>query len=366
MPNFPDDEADLVTLRDWVTAALDEQGHNTAASLLAAGRWKLDADGAIQVEVGVKKTMLGLTMNGDAWKIVRVALHEAGATRKMMVVPGIASSGSANASRASRMPTCFVIQPFDSGKFDKRYKETFAPAIIAAGFQPYRVDEDQRADVLITSIEDGIRSASVCLADITTDNPNVWFELGFAFAANRPVVMVCSTVERPGKYPFDIQHRKVTSYKTEAQSDFEALSDEIVERLRAVAEKSQTLQQIAEAEPIAPISGLSQIELTVLAVAAGAALPQRGFGLWSIKNDAEKLGLSDVGISLAIQRLYQKKFLENVMVEDDRGNEPYKGAAITSKGWDWIDANDDKFVLRHIPKGEQFIGTEITDDDIPF
>ena len=52
------------------------------------GRWKLDAEGAIQVEVGVKKTMLGLTMNAEAWKIVREALRSAGATQKMMVVPG--------------------------------------------------------------------------------------------------------------------------------------------------------------------------------------------------------------------------------------------------------------------------------------
>jgi DNA polymerase-3 subunit gamma/tau len=73
MPSFPDDEADLGTLRDRVTDALDKQGHNTAASLLGAGRWKLDQDGAIQVEVGVKKTMLGLTMNAEAWKIVREA-----------------------------------------------------------------------------------------------------------------------------------------------------------------------------------------------------------------------------------------------------------------------------------------------------
>ena len=265
---------------------------------------------------------------------------------------------------ASCMPTCFVIQPFDSGKFDKRYQETFAPAIVEAGFQPYRVDEDRRADVLITSIEDGIRSASVCLADITMDNPNVWYELGFAFAVSRPVVMVCST-ERSGKYPFDIQHRVVTLYKTEAQSDFKKLSGEIVERLRAVADKSQTLEQIAEAEPLTPVSGLSQIELTVLAVAAGAALPQRGFGLWGIKNDAEKLGLSAVGISLALRRLWQKQFLEEAWVED-HGDERYKGAAISSKGWDWIDANDHNFTLRRSPKVTEFAGTEITDDDIPF
>jgi DNA polymerase-3 subunit gamma/tau len=78
----------LDRLRDVVTSALDEQGHNTAASLLGAGRWRMDEDGAIQVEVGVKKTMLALTMNGEAWKIVREALRGAGASQKMTVVPG--------------------------------------------------------------------------------------------------------------------------------------------------------------------------------------------------------------------------------------------------------------------------------------
>ena len=26
------------------------------------------------------------------------------------------------------MPTCFVIQPFDSGKFDKRFRDVYEPA----------------------------------------------------------------------------------------------------------------------------------------------------------------------------------------------------------------------------------------------
>jgi len=261
------------------------------------------------------------------------------------------------------MPTCFVIQPFDSGKFDKRFKETFAPAIKTAGFDPYRVDEDAHADVLITSIEDGIRSAAVCLADITTDNPNVWFELGFALASNRPVVMVCSS-ERTGKYPFDIQHRAIIPYKTEAQSDFQSLSDAIIERLKAAGERGQTLQQIAEAEPIAPISGLSQIELAVLAVAAGAALPGIGFSLWSLQNDAEKIGISKIGISLALHRLRQKKFIEDAMVEDRNGD--YPGVALTSTGWDWIDANESNFTLRRSVKAAPKYDDGITDDDIPF
>jgi DNA polymerase-3 subunit gamma/tau len=91
--------ADLDSLRDVVTAALNEQGHNTAASLLGAGRWRVDEDGAIQVEVGVKKTMLGLTMNGEAWKIVREALRGAGATQKMTVVPGEATEPAGATAR---------------------------------------------------------------------------------------------------------------------------------------------------------------------------------------------------------------------------------------------------------------------------
>jgi DNA polymerase III subunit gamma/tau len=93
------DPVDLDKLRDVVTAALNEQGHNTAASLLGAGRWTMDEDAAIQVEVGVKKTMLGLTMNGEAWKIVREALRGAGATQKMTVVPGEASEPASGSPR---------------------------------------------------------------------------------------------------------------------------------------------------------------------------------------------------------------------------------------------------------------------------
>jgi len=125
------------------------------------------------------------------------------------------------------MPTCFVIQPFDSGKFDKRFDDVYKPAIEAAGFEAYRVDRDPKVEVPIEAIEDGIRGAAICLADITTDNPNVWYELGFAFAAGRPVVMVCSDERTNHRYPFDIQHRAIINYKAEAPRDFDSLQNSI-------------------------------------------------------------------------------------------------------------------------------------------
>jgi len=102
------------------------------------------------------------------------------------------------------MDTCFVIQSFDKGKFDQRYIDVFEPAIRAAGLEPYRVDRDPSVTIPIEQIEEGIKSSKICFADITLDNPNIWYELGFAFASDKDVVMV--TEERQ-RFPFDIQHR---------------------------------------------------------------------------------------------------------------------------------------------------------------
>jgi DNA polymerase III subunit gamma/tau len=93
-------ENNLDGLRDAITSALDAQGQHTAASLLGDGRWKIVEEGAIQVEVGVRPTMLGLTMNGEVWKIVREALRVAGGTQKMTVVPGEAGGPSNAKPRA--------------------------------------------------------------------------------------------------------------------------------------------------------------------------------------------------------------------------------------------------------------------------
>lgn len=108
------------------------------------------------------------------------------------------------------MATSFVVQPFDQGPFDKRFDDVFAAAISEAGLEAYRVDRDPTVSIPIEDIEAGIRNAEVCLAEITTDNPNVWFELGFAIASQRDVVLICSS-ERKSRFPFDIQHRSIIS-----------------------------------------------------------------------------------------------------------------------------------------------------------
>jgi DNA polymerase-3 subunit gamma/tau len=77
----------LDRVREAVCSALQNAGHNTAAVLLDAGEWR-ENSGTIEAEVGIKKTMLGLTMNPEAEKICREALRGIGESRKLIVLPG--------------------------------------------------------------------------------------------------------------------------------------------------------------------------------------------------------------------------------------------------------------------------------------
>jgi hypothetical protein len=55
----------------------------------------------------------------------------------------------------------------------------------------------------------GINAAKVLVAEMTTRNPNVFYELGLAHALKKPVVLVSSN---EGDVPFDLKHIRVIYY----------------------------------------------------------------------------------------------------------------------------------------------------------
>ena len=122
--------------------------------------------------------------------------------------------------------TCFVIQVFDNGPYDRRYEETFAPAIASGGASAVRADRILGSKPIIEKIEGALREATVAFAEISENNANVFIELGYALAIGIPLVMVCDKAKRP-TLPFDIGHRPVIFYKTETAGDFAKLKEEI-------------------------------------------------------------------------------------------------------------------------------------------
>ncbi len=215
------------------------------------------------------------------------------------------------------MRRCFIMQPFDNGPFDKRYESAFAPAIESAGVVPYRVDRDPA---------DGIRDSELCFADIATDNPNVWFELGFALAIPREVVLACSD-ERKSKYPFDVQHRSIITYKTGAPQDFDELKQKITKRVQAVLKKNEELGRVVTRSTIVKDTEvLNQHELVALASVMQNAFLSNGYvAVYQIRNDMNTAGFTDLAVSLALKTLAIKGMITTDLWPDDRDGESYAG-----------------------------------------
>ncbi|HEY4759037.1 MAG TPA: hypothetical protein VIH42_00510 [Thermoguttaceae bacterium] len=246
------------------------------------------------------------------------------------------------------MGRCFVIQPFDGGPFDKRYDDVLVPAIEEANLEPYRVDRDPCVSIPIDQIEDGIRNADICLANITENNPNVWFELGFAIAVPKEVVLICSET-RTTNFPFDVQHRNIIPYKTQSPSDFEELKKNISARLRAAIEKKTKLGALSRFSPVADMEGLAQHEIVALAtIMQNSFTPNESVSPYKIKEDMNAVGFTDIAVNLALRALLTKKMIEIVRKTGQGfyGEEEYDAYLITEKGNKWLVDNQDKLSLK--------------------
>ncbi|MGK2897528.1 MAG: hypothetical protein ACSLE9_02395 [Burkholderiaceae bacterium] len=248
------------------------------------------------------------------------------------------------------MPTCFVMQPFDGGAFDQRYAQVYAPAIKDAGLEPYRVDQDPKVSIPIQEIESGIRQSQICLAEITLDNPNVWFELGYAIACKKEVVLICSDA-RTTKFPFDVQHRTIIKYSTGSPSDFDALRSNITTKITAYVEKVEALGNVSEMSQLAALTeGFAEHEVVALAAVAQNINHEEDHATASqIQRDMEASGYTKIASTFALKVLTQRGFLRSEVVSTE--DSWYYGYFLTDAGWAWVLANQDRFAMRKAPSG---------------
>lgn len=79
-------------------------------------------------------------------------------------------------------------QPID---FNRVYTEYIAPALAGAGLEAFRADQEVRAGDIRTDMFQELLLADLVVADLSIDNPNVWYELGVRHALRaRGVVLV--------------------------------------------------------------------------------------------------------------------------------------------------------------------------------
>jgi hypothetical protein len=95
----------------------------------------------------------------------------------------------------------FVAMPFSKDMLHL-YTDGFCPAIIAAGYTPYRVDFEAHTEAIDARITNSIRESRFVIADATGGRPNVYYEAGFAQGLGKPLIWTVNEAEKDN-IPFD-------------------------------------------------------------------------------------------------------------------------------------------------------------------
>jgi hypothetical protein len=115
---------------------------------------------------------------------------------------------------------CFVVMGFgvktdyQTGRkldLDKSYSNLIKPAVEAAGLECARADEIVEAGIIDVPMYEQLLTADVVIADVSTMNPNAFYELGVRHALCPRTTIIVTESELT--FPFDLSHTKIAKYK---------------------------------------------------------------------------------------------------------------------------------------------------------
>lgn len=102
----------------------------------------------------------------------------------------------------------FVLMPFDSA-FDDVYQIGIKEAAEQAGIRAERLDEQIFVEGMLERIYRQIDVADIVIADMSHKNPNVFYEVGYAHAKDKLVIL---QTEDAKDIPFDLKHKRHIVY----------------------------------------------------------------------------------------------------------------------------------------------------------
>lgn len=104
----------------------------------------------------------------------------------------------------------FVLMPFDSA-FDDLYRFGIKEPAAKLGILAQRVDEQLYSEGILERIYRQIEAADIIVADMSTRNENVFYEVGYAHAKDKLCILATSNAD---DIPFDLKHRRHIVYSS--------------------------------------------------------------------------------------------------------------------------------------------------------
>ena len=128
---------------------------------------------------------------------------------------------------------CFVIMPFDRS-FDAVYQavtHAVKDAVAGQAIHCYWLKDVHAAGKITDDILSSLQNATLCIADLTGNNPNVMWETGYAMALGKPTILIGQSVST---LPFDLKIHRVIEY---APGELHKLEEKLIKSIRETLER---------------------------------------------------------------------------------------------------------------------------------
>jgi CheY-like chemotaxis protein len=111
-------------------------------------------------------------------------------------------------AQKERKKICFVLMPFKD-PFNIIYNDHIKKIVELREMECIKADEIYNIRPIIEDIIELIQTSDLIIADLTTMNPNVFYELGVAHTLKKSCILITQKME---DVPFDIRHIRCIKY----------------------------------------------------------------------------------------------------------------------------------------------------------
>lgn len=150
------------------------------------------------------------------------------------------------------MDRVFAIMPFGKQKshikrgliinFDSIYNKAIKPACEECGLKIIRADEEMVGGIIHTLMFERLVCSNIAIVDVSNQNPNVYYELGFRHCARDKHTIII--FDKNSELPFDIFLERAIPYKFNGEDisdeDAKELKNKIIGRLNAIKNSKHT------------------------------------------------------------------------------------------------------------------------------
>lgn len=135
------------------------------------------------------------------------------------------------------MKKCFIVCPIGNEESETRkrsdslFKHVISPVCIECGFEPTRIDKENTSGPITDDIFKHLQNDDLVIADLTENNPNAFYEMGYRAALGKPSIHL---MIKNSSIPFDVSTIRSFTYDLTDLDSVEEIKTRLTQTIKSI------------------------------------------------------------------------------------------------------------------------------------